>query len=41
MDNNNLLVLKIAELQKQIEILKTENNKLNNEIGKESRRFSL
>ena len=33
MENNNLLVLKIAELEKQIEILKTENINLNNKIN--------
>jgi len=32
MDNNYFLILKIAELEKQIEILKTENIKLNNDI---------
>ena len=40
MENNNLLVLKIAELEKQIEILKTENIKLNNKIEKETKRFT-
>ena len=36
MDNNDFLVLKIVELEK----LKTENIKLNNEIIKESKRFT-
>ena len=40
MDNNYFLILKIAELEKQIEILKTEIIKLNNEIIKESKRFT-
>jgi accessory colonization factor AcfC len=40
MDNNNLLVLKIAELEKQIEIIKTENINLNNKIEKETKRFT-
>ena len=40
MENNNLLVLKIAELEKQIEILKTENINLNNKIEKETKRFT-
>jgi len=40
MSDNDLLVLKIAELEQQIEILKTENIKLNNEIVKETRRFT-
>jgi hypothetical protein len=40
MDNNNLLVLKISELEKQIELLKTENINLNNKIEKETERFT-
>jgi hypothetical protein len=38
--NNNFSVLKIVELEKQIEQLKTENIRLNNEIIKESNRFT-
>jgi hypothetical protein len=38
--NNYFLVLKIVELEKQIEQLKTENIRLNNEIIKESNRFT-
>jgi hypothetical protein len=40
MDNNYSLVLKIVELEKQIEILKTENINLNNKIEKETKRFT-
>ena len=40
MENNNLLVLKIAELEKQIEKLKTENINLNNKIERETKRFT-
>jgi hypothetical protein len=32
--------VKIAELEKQIEILKTENINLNNKIEKETKRFT-
>ena len=40
LSNNYFLVLKIVELEKQIEQLKTENIRLNNEIIKESNRFN-
>ncbi len=33
MENNNLLELKIAELEKQIEILKTENINIKNKLA--------